>query len=35
MDNKPEENNWFWRDIDAMAEYTGTDPIMIDADGSE
>lgn len=31
-ENNPERNHWYYRDLDAMAKITGTDPIFIDAD---
>ncbi len=30
-DNRPDDNQWFWRDLNDMAAYTGSDPIYIDA----
>lgn len=30
--NNPERNQWFSRDLDAMAEVTGCLPILVDAD---
>uniref|UniRef100_A0A9L0TNZ5 SURF1-like protein n=1 Tax=Equus caballus TaxID=9796 RepID=A0A9L0TNZ5_HORSE len=31
-ENNPERNHWHYRDLEAMARLTGTDPIFIDAD---
>ncbi|KAM6431324.1 surfeit locus protein 1 [Liasis olivaceus] len=31
-ENNVEQNNWFYRDVDAMARVTGAEPIFIDAD---
>nr|XP_038961716.1 surfeit locus protein 1 isoform X6 [Rattus norvegicus] len=31
-ENNPERSLWYYRDLDAMAKRTGTDPIFIDAD---
>ena len=33
--NKPEENHWSFRDVEAMAEQVGTEAILLDADTSE
>lgn len=33
-ENNPERNHWYYRDLEAMAKLTGTDPIFIDADFS-
>lgn len=32
--NNPERNQWFSRDVDAMAEVTGSLPILVDADAA-
>ncbi|CAK6433490.1 unnamed protein product [Pipistrellus nathusii] len=31
-ENNPERNHWYYRDLEAMAKLTGTEPIFIDAD---
>ncbi|XP_036185101.1 surfeit locus protein 1 isoform X2 [Myotis myotis] len=31
-ENNPERNHWYYRDLEAMATLTGTEPIFIDAD---
>ncbi|XP_007521575.1 surfeit locus protein 1 isoform X1 [Erinaceus europaeus] len=31
-ENNPERNHWHYRDLDAMAKLTGTEPIFLDAD---
>ncbi|KAF6127549.1 SURF1 cytochrome c oxidase assembly factor [Phyllostomus discolor] len=31
-ENNPERNHWHYRDLEAMAKVTGTEPIFIDAD---
>ncbi|XP_054440106.1 surfeit locus protein 1 isoform X2 [Pteronotus mesoamericanus] len=31
-ENDPERNHWHYRDLEAMANFTGADPIFIDAD---
>lgn len=33
-ENNPERNHWHYRDLEAMAKFTGTEPIFIDADFS-
>lgn len=33
-ENNPERNHWYYRDLEAMAKLTGTEPIFIDADFS-
>lgn len=33
-ENRPEQNHWHYRDLEAMAKITGADPIFIDADFS-
>ena len=33
--NQPEQNHWSFRDVEAMAQQVGTEPILLDADASE
>lgn len=33
--NKPEQNHWSFRDVEAMAQQVGAEPILLDADASE
>ena len=33
--NNPENNKWYSRDVDAMAEVTGSLPILVDADAGK
>lgn len=33
-ENNAERNHWYYRDLEAMAKLTGTEPIFIDADFS-
>ena len=33
--NNPEKNQWCSRDVDAMAEVTGSLPILVDADAGK
>ena len=33
--NDPEQNHWSFRDVEAMAQRVGTEPILLDADASK